>query len=101
LLLGAEWTVERLVGVQLADDAGHLGLALAVVAPRLDRVVPGAEIPQQTVGLLLGLGVLEHVLALLDRLLCLRLHLVEESHDASWARAPPVAGVPPQYVTGW
>jgi hypothetical protein len=57
------------VGLQLAHDPGQLTGALAVVPTGLDGVVPGPEVTQEAVGRLLGLHVVDLVLALLGGLL--------------------------------
>ena len=76
-----------LVGLERGHEPGHLRRPVAVVAGRLGRVVPGTEVAQHAVGLLLRLVVVELVLsllrqplALLGQLARLCLDLVQESH---------------------
>jgi hypothetical protein len=75
------------VRTELGREASDLLGATALVAIGLDGVVPGAELAQEAVGLLLRLHLIELVLALLQRLLPLRhrllgpgLDLVQEPH---------------------
>jgi len=83
-----------LVGLELALDAGHLGGTAAVVTSGLDGVVPGTQVTQQSVGLLLGRHVVHLLLALLHGLLSLvlallghLLDLVQKSHGDSLLEA--------------
>jgi hypothetical protein len=75
------------VGLQLRGELGDLLGGGALVAAGLDGVVPCPEVAEQAVGLLLGLGLVELVLPLLegllaglDRLFGASLHLVHEPH---------------------
>ena len=81
LVAGPEFTVLGLMGLELGGDAGNLRLALAVVPTGLGGVVPGSEVTKEAVSLLLGVHVVDLVLALFGGLLNLRHGLVEKSHD--------------------
>jgi hypothetical protein len=70
-----------LVGLELGDEPLDVTGGLAVVASGPPRVVPGAQVVEELIGLLVGLDVLQLVLALVERLPCCLLHLVEEAHE--------------------
>lgn len=80
-----------LVGLELADDALDLGARLALVPTGAAGVVPGPELPEELVGLAVGLDVVELLLRLVERFLGGLLELVEETHrvDPRPLKAPP------------
>jgi hypothetical protein len=68
------------VGLELADDALDVTGGGALVPTRPAGVVPGPEVPEELIGLAIGLHLLEALLALVQGVLRRLLQLVEEAH---------------------